>query len=194
MTARRELTAAVLLCLVGALLVLLAAGNPWSRVDVAATGLAPVRSVAVDGNDVQPGVRALALVGLAGVVAVAATRGAGRTAVGVVLAAVGLGAVAAVLGADSAPALVARVAEGGGQAGDAVRATAWPPVAVVGGVLVTAGGAVIAVRGRRWAALSARYDAPAARAQQEPDSEASGSRQERSLWEALDRGEDPTRP
>ncbi|MBC7375655.1 MAG: Trp biosynthesis-associated membrane protein, partial [Frankiales bacterium] len=52
----------------------------------------------------------------------------------------------------------------------------------------------IAVRGRRWAALSARYDAPAARAEQEPDSEVSASRQERALWEALDRGEDPTRP
>ena len=195
MTARRELTAAVLLCLLGALLVLLASGNAWARVDVAATGLTPARSAAVDGVAVQPGVRALALVGLAGVVAVAATRGAGRTAVGVVLAAVGLGTVAAVLGADSAPALVARVAEGGGQAGDVSTATGWPALAVVGGALVAAGGAVIAVRGRRWAALSARYDAPAVRAEQEPvGDEKGGTRQERALWEALDRGEDPTRP
>ncbi|MCW2613469.1 MAG: hypothetical protein JWN08_463, partial [Frankiales bacterium] len=50
---------------------------------------------------------------------------------------------------------------------------------------------------RRWAALSARYDAPAARAagsgEAAPgDEQAAGARQERALWEALDRGEDPT--
>ena len=193
MSTRRELTAAVLLCLLGALLVLLATGSPWARVDVAATGLAPARTVAVDGSDVQPGARALALVGLAGVVAVAATRRSGRTAVGVVLIGVGLGTVAAVIGADSAPALVARVAEGGGQAGAVVRSTGWPAVGAVGGALVAVGGAVVAVRGRRWAALSARYDTPAARAEAPTaDEDLSGPKRERTLWEALDRGEDPT--
>jgi hypothetical protein len=49
--------------------------------------------------------------------------------------------------------------------------------AVVAGALLALTGAFVAVRGPRWSALGARYDAPARRA--DP-------------WDALDRGEDPT--
>ncbi|MCW2615344.1 MAG: Trp biosynthesis associated, transrane protein Oprn/Chp, partial [Frankiales bacterium] len=147
-SSRRELTVAVLLCLLGAALVLVAAGSPWSRVEVAATGLAGARTVEVTGNEVVPGVRALGLVGLAGVVALAATRRTGRTLVGLVLVVVGVGAVAAVVGADTAPALLAKAAEGGGQAGDGRSGTGWRAVAVAGGVLLALAGLVVAARGR----------------------------------------------
>jgi uncharacterized membrane protein (TIGR02234 family) len=58
----------------------------------------------------------------------------------------------------------------------------WPYVALAGATLLTAAGALAVVRGRGWGAMSARYDAPV------------GDRpvNESSLWDALDRGEDPT--
>lgn len=191
-TARRELAVAVLLCLLGAAAVLIATSGAWATVDVAGTSLAPPRTVAVTGTQVAPGVRALGLVGLAGVVALAATRRTGRTVVGLLLLAAGAGVVAAVLAADAGPALARAVAVGGGQADDVLAGTARPPLAIVGGVLLGLAGLLVTARGRRWSALSARYDAPAARAQQPVDEAAAGARQERALWEALDRGEDPT--
>lgn len=218
---RRELTVAVLLCLFGAFVVLVAAGRAWTQVDVGATGLAPARTVDVLGTAIVPGVRALGLVGLAGVVALAATRGAGRTVMGVMLVAVGAGVVAAVLGADSGPAAAAAVAEGGGQADDVLRSTAWPVVAITGGLLLAAAGLLVTVRGRRWATLSRRFEAPAARADgtavarsDGPGAATAGAHRDapadldgpagataapmspekaqRELWESLDRGEDPT--
>ena len=65
----------------------------------------------------------------------------------------------------------------------AVVVLPWPWAALVGSVLLAAGGLLVALRGRRWAVLSGRYDAPAARR----------TAPEVSAWEALDRGEDPTR-
>jgi len=152
------------------------------------------------------------------VVALAATRGAGRTAVGVLLVAVGAGVVAAVLGADSGPAAIAAVAEGGGQADDVHRGTGWPAVAISGGLLLAAAGLLVAVRGRRWATLSQRFEAPAERADGPAASTSPGpdavvaparagapdapvapeqvplEKAQRELWESLDRGEDPTGP
>jgi len=58
----------------------------------------------------------------------------------------------------------------------------WPYVALLGGVLIIAAGLLVVVRGRSWAAMSSRYDAPVERV---PVGEAS-------LWDSLDRGEDPT--
>jgi hypothetical protein len=49
--------------------------------------------------------------------------------------------------------------------------------------LLVAAGLLIVVRGRSWASMSSRYDAPAQRPREG----------EASLWEALDRGEDPTK-
>ena len=182
----RELGAAVLLCLVGAFLVLVGAGRDWAVVDVAGTGLLPSRRVGVAGSDLAGGVRALGLVGLAGVVALAATRRWGRVVVGVLLALVGLGVLALVAGTDLAAEAVRSVpvAQAGGPA-EGVRPTGWRAVTGAGGLLLAAAGALVAVRGRRWAGLGRRYDAPAAR----PAAVPTGPAQ---LWDALDRGEDPT--
>ena len=183
----RELAGAVLLCLVGAFLVLVGAGRDWVVVDVAGNGLLPPRRLGVEGAELVAGVRALGLVGLAGVVALAATRRWGRVVVGVLLAVVGVGVLLSVVGTDLAAeaARSASVGEAGGTAGDA-RTTLWSPVTAFGGLLLVAAGTLVAVRGRRWAGLGRRYDAPAARpAPAAPVGDAQ-------LWEALDRGEDPT--
>ena len=216
--ARRELGLAVALCLLGASLVLVAAGRVWTRVEVFASALAPARTAGATGAEVVPGLGALGLVALAGVVALAATRRAGRTAVGLVLLGVGAVVMATALRADGALAAFTNAAQGGGQVSDVVLTTGWPLVAALGGALVVAAGLLVATRGRHWAALSQKYEPASgpdprtpdpqtpdsqAREPQTPDSQtaepqspAAQSQQqavaERHLWEALDRGEDPT--
>jgi uncharacterized membrane protein (TIGR02234 family) len=179
----RGLRLAVLLCLVGSAVVLLAAGRTWALVEVEELSGFHLRSAYVTGELAAPGLRPLALVGLAGTVALVAARGWLRVLVGVLLLAAGVSVVALAIGnaggvADVTPAVdpvkVARVSH-----------TAWRWVAMVGGALLGAAGALAALRGRHWTGLSQAYETPAARAGQEPVTD-------KGVWDALDRGEDPT--
>lgn len=187
--ARRELTVAVGLCLVGAALVLLAAGRPWVEAVLDPGPPSPPSPVSLRGSDVAPGTPALGLLGLAGVAALLATRRAGRLAVGTLLALAGAGLVALAVGAAGTDpaAAVARVVDD--VAVTSAAGTPWPWVAALGGLMLALAGALAVVRGRSWAALSGRYDAPGTPA---------GSRPARPVdpdaadWDALDRGEDPT--
>jgi uncharacterized membrane protein (TIGR02234 family) len=176
----KELRLAAGLCLVGAAAVLLAVSRSWLTYRFGQAPL-PTRTVEVSGADLARGARVLGLVGLAGVAALPATRGRARTAVGLLLTAAGAGVVAVVVRvlADPTGAL-----EGTGAADvTSPDLGGWPFVAILGGLLLVAAGLLVAVRGRGWAALAAKYDAPA---EQTPPGEAS-------LWDAIDRGEDPTR-
>ena len=186
---RRGPLPAALLLVVGAFVVLVGAGRAWVVVDVAGTALLPGRSVDVDGADLSPGLRALGLVGLAGVPALAASRGRGRRVVGLVVLLTGLAVLAVtarLLAGDLGDrALLTPVVRDSGAAdGAATAATAWPYVTALGGLLLLLAGLLVMVRGPNWAALGRRYDAPAP----QPVRPVA----ERDLWEALDRGEDPT--
>ena len=179
---RRGPALAVLLCLLGASLVLVAAGRTWlSGVELLPAPLPP-RAVALTAGDLGLPLQALGLVGLAAVPALAATSRTGRVVVGVLLAVAGLLVVV-----RSAGVLLDPTVEGPAD----LSLTAWPVVAVAGGLLLVAAGVLVALRGRRWAALGRRYDAPGAPAPA-PEPAQSGPVAERELWEALDRGEDPT--
>ncbi|MGW2222707.1 Trp biosynthesis-associated membrane protein [Nonomuraea sp. NPDC001684] len=75
----------------------------------------------------------------------------------------------------------------------------WPVVAGLGALLLLAGGVLAAVRGGRWAGMSSRYDRAAdatdERAGGRPGAVAATARrghEDRELWDALDRGDDPT--
>jgi uncharacterized membrane protein (TIGR02234 family) len=96
----------------------------------------------------------------------------------------------------------------------------WRPLAVAGGLILTAAGLLVAWRGRRWPVMSSRYDAPGAAqaagpAQTVGPAQADGAAraQDRApgpgterpaspgpspgadsaiIWESLSRGEDPT--
>ena len=192
MRPRRELAAAVVLCLVGASLVLVGVGRTWASVDLPGGPLTGGAVVALPGGALVPGVRALGLVGLAGVVALAATRRAGRVVVGGLLLLVGAGVVAAVLGPDlTAAALRSDAVRSAGALSPTapVAATGWPSVTALGGLVLALAGLLTVLRGRSWPALGARYEAPGAHATR---SDVPSAPTERSLWEALDRGEDPT--
>ena len=189
---RREPLLAGLLCLVGAFLVLVAAGRVWVVLDLVQTPLLPPQGLAVTGGDLLPGLSALGLAGLAGVLALAATRGRGRLLVGAVLLAVG-GSVAALvlrLALDGLARAARRTEFVRGAGGDiaSTSTSPWPWVCLLGGLLLAMAGLLVAVRGRRWAALGRRYEAPVAQPAPQPDAPVA----DRDLWEALDRGDDPT--
>ncbi|MDI5963195.1 TIGR02234 family membrane protein [Streptomyces sp. SL13] len=191
---RRSLTAALVLGAVGAAVVLFAAGETW------ATGSAPVAGahepVSVSGKAVTGIPDALALVGLAALVAVFAVRRTGRVVVSVLLAVCGAGVLwTAVAGASGTGALDAAAAKASGLTATTVQHAShsgWPWVAAAGGLLLLCSGLIAVARGGSWPAMSSRYERdgtprPRRAPRKAPDPEAPGE-----IWKALDRGEDPT--
>jgi uncharacterized membrane protein (TIGR02234 family) len=186
-SASREKGIAVVLALAGSAVVLAVAGRTWAKgtADVHGARLA----VEATGNAVGSAPTGLALLGLAGALAVFATRRTGRVIVGAIIAAAGAGVAVTSLmalgdtSAVDAEASAKAAVEGVKALG--VTHTAWPYVAALGGLLMLVAGLIVVVRGRRWAGLSSRYEAPAAQRK--------GGQTPADLWNSLDRGEDPTR-
>ena len=178
---RRGLVVAVLLCALGAGLVIVATAQTWLALRFPGVEPLPARRVDIRGTVLVPGARALAFVGLAGVAALPATRGRGRQLVGAVLAVAGAGAAAVLVRALVDPeGALSGARTGFGFAGSgSIGFGGWPYVALLGALALLAAGVLAVARGRTWPALGARYDAPAAA-------------KEPSLWDALDRGDDPT--
>jgi uncharacterized membrane protein (TIGR02234 family) len=149
------------------------------------------------GRDVTGLPAALAVVGLAALVAVFAVRRVGRAVVAALLALSGAAVVlTSVLGASDTAALRAEAARATGltQAGaEQVTHTVWPWLSAGGGLLLLFAGLVALRYGHRWPGMSGRYDRgePSAAARRR-SSPADPGRPE-DLWNALDRGEDPTR-
>lgn len=189
---RRELGVAVLGCLLGAAVVLFAAGRPWVQ---AVAVQEPLRvDLSVTGGALAPVVPACGLVCLAGSVGLLAARAKLRRVVGLILLVAGAtAAVGAVAGANPG---AGELAERAGAAVGTASATAsgvehapWPWVAVLGAVLCTAAGLLTFVRAGVWPGMSARYERPDATPPPSPAATADTSLDQ---WRALDRGEDPT--
>ncbi len=191
---RGSLVAALLLGALGVALVLLAAGRTWATGSAPAAGaLIPVR---VSGKDVTGLPDALALVGLAALVAVFAVRGAARTAVCALLTLAGAATVwSAVAGAAGTAALDAAAARASGLTATTVRHaghTAWPWIAAAGGLALAAAGMLALLRSRDWPAMSSRYERDGAPRSRRVPRAPADPRHPAELWKALDRGEDPT--
>lgn len=216
---------------------LLVGARTWQVVRTPRPSPLPPDVLSLTGRTVDAAATALALVALAGVVAVLATRGWVRRVVGVVIAASGVALVwralssTGAVGAARARAFVreyhptvptdSRVAPHVSVSG------AWPWLTAVCGLLVLLAGVLVAVRGHRWSTLSARYDNRAAAGRSHGDAvsgdavgavgvadrdlppettvgegmpadpeerEAARARAVTSMWNALDRGDDPTQP
>lgn len=189
--ARREYLATLVGLTAGGALGVVAAGQEWGSVTLS-SALANT-TVSASGRDLVPLASAVSLIALAAVVAVPALRRLGRRIVGVVLAALGAGATAAVgvVAAD----LAAHVREwtttsagGAGASGpvDAVTTSpGWAWVQVLAAVLVLVAGLLVAVRGPAWPGMGAKYERPIP-----GESGAAGTPKD--TWDALDRGDDPT--
>jgi len=176
MTPRRELQLAVALCLLGAALVWWATGQAWVTEVESGLTIGGTRTE-TPGSELAAACRPLALVGLAGVVAVAATRRWGRVLVGLCVLAAGVGV----------------VVDAGDVLGGPVPLTApgWAWAALAGGVVLAAAGLLTAYRGRGWAGLSSAYEPPGTptAASGVPVAPPAG---DKAVWDALDRGDDPT--
>ncbi|MFD3410713.1 TIGR02234 family membrane protein [Streptomyces cyaneofuscatus] len=191
---RRSLAAALLLGAAGSTVVLLASGQVWAE-GRAATGGGALPLIA-DGQDVTGAPAALAIVGLAALVAVFAVRGAGRRLVAVLLALSGLGAaLSAWAGATDSTALDEEAARTTGDAAATIGAlthTAWPYVTAAGGLLILVAGLLALRFGSRWPTMSGRYERDGTpRPRKAPRTAPDPDRPEE-LWKAMDRGEDPT--
>ena len=177
----------------GAAVALLSTRQRWSEgTATVAGGAFPLTA---RGSDVTGVPAALAIVGLAALVAVFAVRKAGRLLVSMLLALSGAGTVAAaLLGVSDSSALDEQAAKAAGDTSatvDALSHTAWPYVAAVGGALLLLAGLLAIRYGRLWPAMSGRYErngAPRVRRRAAP---VDPDRPEE-IWKALDRGEDPT--
>ncbi|MFJ4482223.1 TIGR02234 family membrane protein [Streptomyces longwoodensis] len=190
---RRSLAVALLSGALGAAVALLATRQRWSEgTATVAGGSFPLTA---RGSDVTGVPAALAIVGLAALVAVFAVRRAGRFAVSALLALSGLGIVtAALVGASDSGALDEKAAQASGDTSATVASfshTAWPYVAAVGGLLILLAGLLALRYGRLWPAMSGRYERGGAPRPRRVAAPADPDRPE-DIWKALDRGEDPT--
>ncbi len=191
---RRGYAVALVLLVAGGALLLLAYGRVWVSVTVGDAGL-PSLHVDLTGHDLQPEGTAAALVALAGVAALVATRRVGRLVSGGVLLVVGLVVAARSLQfgltRSARPGygdtIASIVAERTGVDLPQVAATAspWWLVGLLGGLLVAGGGAVALRRGSTWPEMGRRYERTG-------DVARETTRPVESAWDQLDRGVDPT--
>jgi uncharacterized membrane protein (TIGR02234 family) len=195
---RREMTLALLGCLAAGALALSAGGQRWLTITVERPRPLPPVVEQLTGGQAAPLVPACGLLLLAAAVAVLAVRGAGRSAVGLLVVAAGAclgwsglrgvtgGLTAAA--ADDAAGLV-----GADSTVSGTVAAGWPAVALVAGLVAVAAGLLVTLRGRRWPGMGRRYErtggsaAPAATARPQTPED-----RHQAAWKALDRGEDPT--
>ncbi|MFG3440377.1 Trp biosynthesis-associated membrane protein [Nonomuraea sp. NPDC047897] len=186
----RELGLWVLATALGCALVLFATTRPWVG-GVRGTGphggAGPFATPT--GGDLGPALVPVALAGLAGVVAALAAKGVARRVIGALVALCGLVAGLATWLATGGEATLGWLREHnvlqatGALQWDAVPL--WPALAGLGAAIMAVGGAVAVVRGGRWAGMSDRYE-------RDPARRRASAADDRALWEALDRGDDPT--
>jgi uncharacterized membrane protein (TIGR02234 family) len=193
-----EYATTVVVLAAGAATVLLVATQDWQTIGPRAMG--------VSGRTLDSAPTALAVVALAGVVAVIATKGRVRQLVGVLVVAAGAAAIwrsAAVLPAVSATRAeeIMRAKQSvnviGGAAPEVTTHPVWGVLSVVAASLVLVAGVVVAIRGARWRGMSGRYRAPGSSHDARPrsrdaDPDGDRARRDASLWGALERGDDPT--
>jgi uncharacterized membrane protein (TIGR02234 family) len=175
---------------------LLATRQSWAEGTAAAVGGSV--PLTARGSDVTGVPAALAVVGLAALVAVFAVHRAGRMLVSALLAMSGAGTVAAaVLGAVGSSAGAALDEQAARVSGDtaatvgALSHTVWPYVTAAGGALILLAGLLALRHGRDWPGMSGRYERDGA-TRPTRTSRAPGPDRPEDLWKALDRGEDPT--
>jgi hypothetical protein len=185
MTARREYSGVIALCVLGAGLMLLALRQEWARVHYVAPAPLPSGVLAVTGQDLQAAASALALAALACLAAIIATRGIARRGAGVLMAGLGVWAgwlvstplhAAGVLAAatqqgtagafSSSDSTISGTSPASGNTmpviGSATRVVLtggqWRTAALAGAIAVVVAGLIAAWRGPRWAVMSARFE------------------------------------
>jgi uncharacterized membrane protein (TIGR02234 family) len=192
---RVEFAAALLLDLVGAGVALLVSSRTWQSAHFLRSGLGDI-DAGLTGRNIDSSPTALALAALAGIVALIATRGLARRVVGGLVAVVGVALVwrslrsAGAVSASRARSIVEDHHQGIALPSAAQHVAvhaAWPVLSAIAGALVMVAGVLVAVRGHRWQSMAARYSAPS-----DVDDADARKRADLALWNAIERGDDPT--
>jgi len=181
----RAYAAVLVLIALGAVVVLWSYGMAWAvaRVPLVTGADGAAHDLVLTGRDLVPWAAAMGWIALAGLAGIVATRSWGRQAVGVIVAAAGLAAVAGALrfavGSESVvtAGLEARIDPAAGVEFDSTLA--WV-LAVAGGLAVLVSGVATLVRGRQWPVMGTKYE----RGPAGPST--------RSAWDLQDLGQDPT--
>ncbi|HEY7858218.1 MAG TPA: Trp biosynthesis-associated membrane protein [Candidatus Nanopelagicales bacterium] len=175
---------------VGSVLAYVAFGQPWVTLTIREAGL-PAAVQTVTGRDLAPAPGTLPVLLLALVLVIWATGGWLRRAVGVLVAVVSaVVLVAAIRGAPGLlpPDLQTRYGLTGVATYDT---TFWWVLAAAGSLAALAAGVLTTVHRGRWSGMAGRYERRSGTA--EP-SQRKARPKERSAWEQLDAGTDPTEP
>jgi uncharacterized membrane protein (TIGR02234 family) len=195
---RREYRGVLLLLAVAAVLLFVGYAQTWASAVVRQDGL-PTVEVVLKGRDIEPAASASAILALAGIAGLVATRRLGRAVTGVLLALEGVlaayGAISFGLSAGGRADVLELVAERVGVAADAeVSVSPWWLAVALGGLMLVVVGVLAVARGGRWPVLGRRYEArtgeqraPASAGPSAPTAAGSAA-----AWDALDRGVDPT--
>lgn len=193
-----QLFQAIVLLVVGATGTLLFSTPAWQTIGISREAPLSDLTVEISGRKIDAAPTALALVALAGVIAVIATRGIWRRLVGLVLVLDGVAlvwraiAVHSGLSSSKAWALITEkhpsVSPTNADITSASAQYVWADLTAVCGVFIVVAGVLIAWRGGTWAGMSARYN----RAPIVEDEADARARANASLWSSLDRGDDPT--
>jgi uncharacterized membrane protein (TIGR02234 family) len=189
--------AAVLPTLLGAALTLLSSSRTWVEASLTDPVLGRT-AIDATGRQAAAVVPAVALVALAGGVALLLARALGRRVAGVLLVVAGAMGAASTVTVLRVPGsgvtdLVTKAVGVVGSQPTATQVTWWPWLALVGCGLVCLGGAVAVLRAGGWARPRGRYDSPAVDTGPERDSPERSDSDPGRTWDALSRGEDPTR-
>lgn len=176
----RQYVIALLMIVVSSALAWWAASGAWAVVEESLLGDAQgslaqaVSQQTLGASALAPAAAAMPIVGLAGVAGVIGSRGIIRRLVGILIGLAGI--VLMWSGARAALSL---------QVGDVVPAgqivsvgLVFPLATAFAGLVLTAGGTAVLLRGNRWPHLGANYER--------------STNQPRDAWEAMDRGFDPT--
>jgi uncharacterized membrane protein (TIGR02234 family) len=157
MAPRRQLTLAVVACVVAAGVALFAASRTWIvEVRPRPTPL-PAVSVSRTGGDLAPVLPSLAFVALAGASGLVAARGRGRSVVGALLVASGAGMAAAAVVGGFMSVGSAVLADGATAEGEP-WAFVWATAGVLAGAAVAAVGVTALRRGMAWPAMGTAYE------------------------------------
>jgi len=191
----KKLTSArylALLGVLGALLGFWSATRTWITVDVKATSV-QIPQVVIDGADAAASVTAVAVVVLAGSLALLIAGKISRYIIAALSLLAGVVAITAGIGALTDPQSVAAtaVSEATGLAQNAgdYALTPWPAVAILAGAVMALQAVLIFVFAARWPAKASKYDRQVAKKADIADDDSSRNI---ASWEQLSAGEDPT--
>ena len=180
-----------MLIAIGAIVLLISTSITW----ISAANSVAGGTVTLDGATAVPAARAVAVLALAAVGGILATRGAVRTVISLVAALAGALVVVFVAmrwvdGFASVAAAALPASLDGSPATVISRSLLGPVLATVSGCAIAVGGVLAAVTAGRSPGMSERFERNSAPVPGQPTTRADLSAT--SLWAAQDRGEDPT--